>query len=628
MPSFTPTPDQERLIRLVEGSHLVQAPPGTGKTEVLTQRVIALLEAHPNETFRILGLTFTTKAAENLRQRVKAAVGEATSERVTACTFHSFCLMTLQHYGNFVEFPSDTTVYESEDDRLDVLSRALEEEGLVVEGAKELRQILVQIGVAKRDLVDPDLAEDDPDFSAAYAAYNRVLRRYHACDFDDLLWLAWRLFLDAPKVAKHYRRLYRFIMVDEAQDTSRAQYEILKALCGDEHRNVMMVADSDQFIYRFAGASDKWLEAFVTDFEANTHQLVENFRCAVAIVEAAKKLAAGSSGGVPKMIVAGGRPPQGMLTARSFPNEHAEAVGVVTWVERLLAEGLDPTTLHPSEASTVALEDICVLARNRYALTEVLEEFGRRGIEVLFRAGRKGLVETKEAELVLQGLRVLQNPSDAITRQNILATWAPDTDVDLTHLPVDEFFRAVGRVSPASICKLFAEASRSFDLTQLVRSLLEALLDLGKVNAHENDDWQFMLGGDLDSLEKRWREYSGHVAPEARSLGGLLGELALAGQSVIEGPGVRVLTIHAAKGLEFKAVALVGMNEGTLPDYRSTSRKADVADEQRIAYVAVTRASRALFLTRPRVRQMPWGDPQVQQESRFISEMGVAMEAE
>lgn len=627
MGNFTPTPDQERLIRLVEGSHLVQAPPGTGKTEVLTQRVISLLESHPDETFRLLGLTFTTRAAENLRQRVKAAVGEGMSERITACTFHAFCLTTLQHYGHFVDFPSDTTVYESEDDRLDVLSRALDQEGLETEGVKELRQTLVQIGMAKRDLIDPDLVDDDSDFSAAYSAYNRVLRRYHACDFDDLLWLTWTLFSDAPKVAKHYRRLYRFIMIDEAQDTSRAQYEILRALCGDEHRNVMMVADSDQFIYRFAGASDRWLEAFVTDFDADRHQLVENFRCAVTIVEAAKKLAAGSSRGVPKMIVAGGRPPQGVLTARSFPNEEAEAVGVLTWVEKLLEHGLDPETLHPSEASTVVPEDVCVLARNRYALTEVLEESRRRGIEVLFRAGRKGLVETKEAELVLQGLRVLQNPSDAVTQANILANWAPAIGTDLTDAPVDEFFSAISDVAPSSICKLFSEAVLSLDLTQLLRSLLDALRELGKENAQGNDDWGFMIAGDLDNLENRWREFSGHVEPESRSLGGLLGELALAGQSVIEGPGVRVLTIHAAKGLEFKAVALVGMNQGTLPDYRSTSCN-DIADEQRIAYVAVTRASRALFLTRPRVRQMPWGDPQAQQESRFISEMGVAMEDE
>jgi DNA helicase-2/ATP-dependent DNA helicase PcrA len=625
--NFTPTPDQERLINLVEGSYLVQAPPGTGKTEVLTQRVISLLEKHPGETFRILGLTFTTKAAENLRERVKTAVGQGVSERVTACTFHAFCLQTLQDYGHFVNFAADTTVYESEDDRLDVLSRALDEEGVVIEDAKELRQRLVQIGVAKRDLIDPELRkDDDPDLAVAYSAYNRVLRRYRACDFDDLLWLTWKLFSEAPKVAKHYRRLYRFIMIDEAQDTSRAQYEILRSLCGEDHRNVMMVADSDQFIYRFTGASPKWLEAFVKDFDAERHQLAENFRCAAVIVEAAKELASRSSRGVPKMVVAGGRPPQGVLTARSYRDEPAEAVGVVTWVQQLLEQGLDPTTLHPSEMSTVRPEEICVLARNRYALTGALEGLERRGIEVLFRAGRKGLVETAEAELVLHSLRLLQNPSDAVTRESILARWRPSIATDLTHVPVDEFFRAVAAFSPGSICDVIANAGQAFDLTELVRSLLEALRELETSSGRDNEDWAFLLAGDLDNLEKRWREYSGHVAPEARSLGGLLGELALAGQSVIEGPGVRVLTVHAAKGLEFKAVALLGMNEGTLPDYRSRHRPSDVADERRIAYVAVTRASRALFLTRPRVRQMPWGDLQVQQESRFISEMGLAME--
>lgn len=624
MRSFTPTPGQEHLIRLVEGSHLVQAPPGTGKTEVLTQRVIFLLGLDPQETFRILGLTFTTKAAESLRQRVKTAVGEYVSERVTACTFHAFCLMTLQHYGHFVDFPADATVYESENDRLDVLGRALGEEGIVLGEDKEARRILAQIGMAKRDLTDPDTASD-PNFRVAYAAYNRVLRRFHACDFDDLLWLTWKLFNEAPKVAKHYRRMYRFIMVDEAQDTSRAQYEILKALCGDDHRNVMMVADSDQFIYRFAGASDQWLEAFVADFGAETHQLVENFRCATVIVEAAKRLAARSSLGLPNMLVAGGVPPKGTLLTRSFASEADEASGVADWIAFLLSNGLDPATVHETESATVSPEEICVLARNRYALAAALAEFASRGMEVLFRAGRTGLVETPEGELVLQGLRVLQNPADLVTRESIAASWGMSPSGELTSASPADFFQALASTAPSGLCSVLAGPDSPLDVTSIVRLLLAELKQLAEAAVGNDDDRAFLLASDLDNVERRWKEYSGHVAPESRSLGEFIGELALAGQSVIEGPGVRVLTIHAAKGLEFRAVALVGMNEGTLPDYRNRVRDSDVADERRITYVAVTRASRALLITRPRVRQMPWGGSQAQEESRFISEMGLSM---
>src|SRR5690606_16323730 len=152
----------------------------------------------------------------------------------------------------------------------------------------------------------------------------------------------------------------------------------------------------------------------------------------------------------------------------------------------------------------------------------------RRGIEVLFRAGRRGLVETKEAELVLHGLRVLQNPSDAVTREKILASCAPDSDINVNDVSVEEFFRTVARLSPESICTLFAEAARSVDLTQLMRSLLDALREMRGTHSPSEDpdkDWRVMLSGDLDNRESRWKEYSGHVAPEARSLGGLLGEL-------------------------------------------------------------------------------------------------------
>lgn len=252
MTVFSPTDRQKALIELATGPHLVTAPPGSGKTQVLTHRIVRILERDPEATFRILALTFTTKAAETLRSRIKDRLGEVAS-RVTACTFHSFCMDVLQHYGNPVNFAHDTTVYEVDEQRLEVLARALTEEGMPVPDKKDLRALLDRIGTYKRDLRGPG-AVTDREEAAAYESYNRLLQRYHACDFDDLLERTWRLLIELPQVARHYRRRFPHIMVDEAQDTSRAQYEILRTICGEEHRNVMLVADVDQFIYRFAGA--------------------------------------------------------------------------------------------------------------------------------------------------------------------------------------------------------------------------------------------------------------------------------------------------------------------------------------------------------------------------------------
>lgn len=625
--AFTPTEAQRPLIELIEGCHLVQAPPGTGKTQVLTHRILHLLEREPTGTFRILALTFTTKAAENLRKRVRDGVGDV-AERVNACTFHSFCMDALQHYGQYVSFPSDTTIYEADEDRLSVLARALSDEGLPILDNAALKALLNQIGVEKRDLRPPEAIED-PDLAIAYTAYNSLLRRFHACDFDDLMWLTWRLMTENPRIAKHYRRMYRYIMVDEAQDTSRAQYEILRAVCGDEHRNVMMVADSDQFIYRFAGANSKWLDAFVRDFSAQRYNLFENFRCGAAIVAAASRLVENQPGRLPKPAMVPAQAAPGKVEAWSFSSERDEAVAVANWVEALLVQGLDRTVLHPSEGVAVVAEDVCVMCRTRYALNEVLSEFERRNIPHLFSVGRR-LVETPEGLLVLQGLRVLRNESDAVTRRRIVGEWAGSRAVaDIADLPTPDFLNRLATEFPATapFVRILQEAGTSGPVGSIVHSLVEAVETVGKDAQGTDDDRATALMADAATLRLRWNEYAGHTQPDARTVSGFLAELALAGKSVIEGGGVRVLTIHVAKGLEFRAVALVGMNEGVLPDYRNSSRPEDLADERRIAYVAVTRASRLLLLTRSRTRTMSWGATKAQTESRFVRDMGLTMEA-
>jgi DNA helicase-2/ATP-dependent DNA helicase PcrA len=650
--TFQPTDEQRFLIELPTGCHLVKAPPGAGKTLVLTQRIAMLLTREPGASFRILALTFTTKAAETLRERVNRLAGEA-AKRVNACTFHSFCRDVLQHHGDAIAFAPDTTIYEAEHERLKVLARALDDEGIRVEDDNALRKILVRIGWNKRSLRAPEGVRER-ELSRAYAAYDRLLRQYHACDFDDLLWQTWRLFVEVPKVARLYRRMYRHIMVDEAQDSNRAQYELLRVMCGDEHRNVMMVADCDQFIYRFNGASAQWLNAFVRDFSAEQHALTQNFRSAAAIIEVANKLAkqlpehrlgrelqaneglasSHHSEGIAaversapereRMFAATAAP--GLVEAWSCADERAEARAVVDWIERLLAEGLDRRALYPDEPTTIRPEDLCVLCRTRWASTSILAELENRGIAYLFSMGRE-LVETREGRLVVQGLKLIANASDRISRESVLAAWAPnELDTELAELPPPQFLRALNKSEPSfqpfgQI--LLAALERALDVGELVRELFDVLARL----ARDAADCAPALLADLETLEERWRQYAGHLSPSGRSVGGFLAELSLGGKSVINGPGIRVLTIHAAKGMEFKAVALVGLNEGTLPDYRNASRSEDVTDERRIAYVAITRASRQLLLTRPRQRELPRCGVRPQKESRFVGEMRLEMTA-
>ena len=623
MSRFVPTPDQQALIELSDGAHLVSAPPGTGKTQVLTYRIVHLLEREPDASFLVLALTFTTKAAETLRTRIRERLGDQAS-RVHACNFHSFCMDVLQHYGDPVDFAHDTTVYEADEQRLEVLARALALEGLPGLEQKELRALLERIGVFKRDLKSPDDVADADDANA-YEAYNSLLRSYHACDFDDLLERTWRLMVEQPQVAKHYRRMYRYIVVDEAQDTSRAQYEILRALCGTAHRNVMLVADSDQFIYRFAGASSEWLESFVRDFAATKHRLSENFRCAKAVIDVANRLVQNQPGRLPKSLMAPAVAAPGAVHAVSFADEQQEAKGVADWVQDLLANGLDPATLYASESPVVRAEDISILCRTRHSLESILTEFVSRNIKHLFATGR-ALVETPEGNLVLQGLKVLQNPADRITRERILAAWVSEVRADASGPKISEFFSILAAESPGAAPYAHVLRTPEDDVTKMVGHLVGLLKEASGAAQSKDEQRALALALDAATLSERWKQYAGHTSPEGRSIAGFLGEVALAGKSIIEGPGVRILTVHVAKGLEFKAVSLVGMNEGTLPDFRNVGRQADLADERRITYVAVTRASRLLQLTRPRSRLMPWGDKRSQIESRFIADMGLKME--
>jgi DNA helicase-2/ATP-dependent DNA helicase PcrA len=632
MPEFTPTPEQQAVIDLDEGAYLVTAPPGSGKTSVLTQRIVRLLEESSGDAFRILALTFTTKAAEEMRERVERDIGEEW-RRVQASTFHAFCLDVLQHYGERVGVAPNVTIYESDTDRLEVLTRGLAEDRFPLprddEGRRALSRALTEISALKRDLVPPEAAPDTRfagiPLDAAYAAYDRTLRLFGAVDFDDLLGLTYRLFADHPRVAAHYRRIYRYVLIDEAQDMSRAQYELLVALLGDDHRNVLMVADADQSIYGFAGGSRKYLGRFESEFGATEVQLSNNFRCAQQIVSAGNNLIRHNPGRTGDVGMSATTPASGLVSAKRFQDEKAEAKAVAGWVERLLRTGLDPEWLAPGEGTDVADHDICVLARSRYALAEVTAEFGSREIEHQFGTGSAGLFESEAYTMALLGLRVLANPKDVMRRSRFLAAfgrrrWSEDVE----DMSVDALFgHLLDAPAPWSLfAPLFAQASTG--ATDGV-AVLDALVhvDLGLI---ENEQERELALLDQETLAQRWRLHGARSGMRERSLSGLLGELSLVSNAAVDGPGVRVLTIHAVKGLEFRVVILVGMNDGVFPDFRAVS-SAEIEEERRNAYVAVTRASRLLMITRPMTRITSYGNVRHQDESRFVGEMGLEMKS-
>jgi DNA helicase II / ATP-dependent DNA helicase PcrA len=628
------TSEQQALIDLDQGAFLVLAAPGSGKTEVLSRRIIRILGDTPDQKFRILALTFTKKAATAMRERVEASAGQAAA-RVTATTFHSFCLDLLQHYGDAVGVAPDVNVYDRDEDRFEALSRGITDEGVPLppgDGAlRTARALLADIGEAKRGLLIPDAVPAEAAHAGisvrlAYRAYDRTLALMNAVDYDDLLVKSYELLATVPRISQHYRRFFRYILVDEAQDTSRVQYEILRALCGTEQRNVMLVGDSDQSIYGFAGASHRYLEDFEKDFQAHRYSLSVNFRCSAAILSTALRLIEHNPGRIRGSLpVISGTLSPGHAESVSFSDEASEATGVVTLIQSLLANGLRREWLHPSESHELSPEDICVMGRARYLLEPTIAALESAGVPYSYSIGQSELFESVAGRLFALGLRVLHNQRDVISQENLTAVLTSDLKipVEIADKPFDERFgyvaRAVGGVA-ASVAEALQTLSQNpAALDRVIANVLTAMRSNSDASSRE----RALLESDGKSLEACWRSYRHLLSDEGPTLSGLVAEVALIGRAPGQRQGCRVLTIHASKGLEFKVVILIGMNERSFPDFRSIGDPAAEQEERRNAYVAMTRAARYLRLSRPRVRVTPWGATKPQTPSRFIREAAV-----
>ena len=620
------TAEQEKVVSLREGSYLILAPPGTGKTEVIAQRIVRLLTESKGSSFRTLALTFNNRAAAAMRRRVREWLSEDTW-RATIETYHSFYLDILRHYGHLIGVPAEVTVYDTVDSRIHALRQGLADEGFILSrdgvDRQEAEAVLDSISRLKRSLIDPPAAtarqtELGVSVRDAYAAYEGALKRNGAVDFDGMLTRTYELITVHPQVAEHYRRMYRYILVDEAQDTSTVQFEILRAICGTTHRNVFMVADPDQLINRWMGADRRNLDRFVSDFGATTFHLSTNFRCADQIVQVANNLLI-ADGKKLRPIAASGRAMGAVLVA-SYADERVEAAAVADWIIGLRDEGMPVEWLAEVEDPAVAANELAILARSRLHLREVLAVLDERHVPYVFRVGDVGPFDSSVYRITLDALRVLANPRDLAMRRTLLGSVSAES-IDADH----DLELAVGEL--AALLSVVADRDAT-GAHELIRALV-ASSDIGEsmaaltrplaIEASESELGE-LLRADRELLSARWATYKNATESRNWTWSGVV-------MSILDEPredphGIRVSTVHAAKGLEFRAVAVVGLNDGSFPDFRNTDSEEDLASERRLAYVAASRASRALLLTRSRVRATRFG-PRGQEPSRFLTELGV-----
>ncbi len=606
---------QQEVVDHDEGAILVVAGPGSGKTRVLTERVRSLLQ-RPKAHFKVLALTFSNKAANEMAERLESLGGQR--ERAVVSTIHGFCLELLADRGKAIGVAGHPQIFERVQDRRQILMLAvtadpllwgqLAEAGSPKDQSYRIDDWLKEISRIKAHPLTgvPDAGSFEEHL---LEAYNAGLAASGAYDFDDLLLLAYRLLSEVPQIAGLYRRIYRYICVDEAQDLNEAQYAVITALCGDSFHNVMMVGDPKQSIYGFNTSNPQLMEDFARDFGAKRIELTENFRSSQMVVRAARQL-------MPSYSVEGQLPIAGWVRVLAGDDEAHEATLVVDEIVRLLREG------HPDIEGGFALSKCAVLGRNRYCIVGVERELAARGLRFYRRLSAAHEYESDLLQQFLMGLRLLANPADRFHLNALLRAWdmpGATAPVCSTASEVVDALTAAAQACGDRDSLVVVQALKTIAISPTPR-LPPALAILSTYADGFEEEARRYVYSDADLIAGEWDQYLRNKA-SAPTLGGFLSNIALGSTQQPNADSVAVMTVHASKGLEFDVVFLVGLAEGIFPDYRAGSRSSTLNEESRNAFVAATRSKRLLYLSYPKLRKMPWGDIRQATPSRYLRMM-------
>jgi DNA helicase-2/ATP-dependent DNA helicase PcrA len=467
---------------------------------------------------------------------------------------------------------------------------------------------LSMISEQKRSLISPELCDIKEPFPTIYQKYNDVLRNQKAIDFDDILFIAYLILAENLDVAKLFNSVYRYVCIDESQDLNNAQYCVIRALCGSDFRNIMMVGDENQSIYAFNGSSSKFMSVlFVNDFKPIVYTLDENFRSAKKIVQFSNSLT-GATDDVSKYVY------DGELGITSYNNELAEAQAVRGAIENLMNNG------HKDIERKLKYEDFAVIARNKYVFPAIEKELQDCGIPFYYKKTQSGMAcETDHMEAFDLILRLFMNPMDVYHKQKLRKLVSRDVTDVLDCKDTKGF-----------LAKLLTDSKFAWMSSALDHVSVDSVIDFDKVIKELNeskpsgltDDDRFFLVNDIEEWQKHWKKFQGRVARENRTLISFRNAISLGRtQEIDKETGVALLTAHMSKGLEFEVVFVIGLTEGTFPDYRAiNSGDEAIKQEKNNMYVAVTRAKRLCYLSCPKSKKMPWGDEKWQKPSCFIEE--------
>ena len=623
-------PQQQQAVMAEAGPVLVLAGPGSGKTRVLTQRIAFLIRVKKVKPYSIMAVTFTNKAAREMESRVVGLVGDY-NRGLTLGTFHAICARILRREAEHLPFESNYVIFD-EDDQLGVVKHALRDLNLDEKNNRPA-PIHAAISNAKNELLLPENFPvqhyRDEVVRRVYERYQQLLLVNNALDFDDLLLWAVRLFEEHPEVREKYARRFEHILVDEFQDTNIAQYLLLKHLASF-HRNIFVVGDTDQSIYRWRGADYRNVLRFEKDFpDAQVVMLEQNYRSTQAILDVAMAVINRHPQRRPKYLFtdrgAGLR-----VTLREVYDDRAEAAfvldSIVDMVRREQAQPGDFAMMYRTNAQSRLLEEAFLAAGLPYKLVGAQRFYGRR-----------------EVKDIIAYMRLVHNPNDELSLTRIINV-PPRGIGDKTYLALRTLAQKLS-LSPGELLLEIGREPEALNLVGLPGRSGANLARFGgwqvkwaalKASASplalmdqilEDIDYRSYIDDGSEEGADRWENVMElrRIAFEAQDKGleGFLEQVALVSdQDTLEATTKvpTMLTLHAAKGLEFPVVFILGLNDGTLPHSRSFDDIEEMMEERRLFYVGITRAKDRLFLVYSQNRSA-YGYPEPVDPSRFLDDI-------
>ncbi len=632
---------QRQAVLHHEGPLLILAGAGSGKTRVLTHRIAYLIEEQQVNPYQILALTFTNKAASEMRERVDRIVSFG-AESIWVSTFHSTCVRILRRYIDLLGYSRSFTIYDA-DDQKSLMKDICKHKNIDPKKYKE-KTFLNAISNAKNELKTPEQYADEVSkeynrriFGDVYKEYQKRLKQNNALDFDDLIMKTVELFKTQPEVLERYQERFRFILVDEYQDTNTAQFMLL-SLLASKYRNLCVVGDDDQSIYKFRGANIYNILNFEKVFpEANVIRLEQNYRSTKRILEAANEVIKHNTARKAKALWTDAEEGEAIRYVQ-FQNEYEEAAGIAGDIRNAINENGDSyadfAILYRTNAQSRVFEEKLVQENIPYRIVGAINFYAR-----------------KEIKDLLCYLKTVNNPDDDIAVKRIInvprrgigaTTIQRVTDYSITHGIsfyaalkdvdyIDGCARAAARIT--SFVSFIEQLRQSLDEPDFtLQGLMEQIIDCtGYVKELETEDTVEASARleNIDSLMNKIIQYETDATEdpsgEPATLNGLLENIALVADiDTVDDDAEQVLlmTLHSAKGLEFPNVYICGMEENVFPGSMAVYDPSDeeMEEERRLCYVGITRAMKRLTLTCARQR-MRNGEPNFNFPSRFIGEI-------